>query len=330
MALCLGMALVACGAQATAPSRKDLPNSSSSLYPTPSLEPSSPVSASAPPPAVRPASPTSRPTSRAAPPALTPPHVMVIMEENHSIDQVIGNSQAPYINGLAKRYGMATNWSDISHPSLPNYLAYVSGSSWGNPADTTPQDATYSGFTVVDELSAAGFTWKAYMEDMPAPCDMTDQFSPGNYDVNHNPFLYFDRLRATPAQCNRDVPYSQLGADLASNRVPDFAWVSPNTIHDMHDGSVRQGDAWLQGMLPSVLASQWYQAGGIVIVTWDEGESTEQVATIVVSARTSPGTRLTAHGTIYGTLRTIEKIYRLPFLGTSADPANGDLLPLLH
>ncbi len=284
-------------------------------------------------PVVLPVNPTRRPAARPAPTprlARTSPHVLVIMEENHSIDQIIGSSQAPYINNLANRYGLAINWSNISHPSLPNYLAYVSGSSWGNPADTTPQDATYPGATVVDELSAAGFTWKAYMEDMPAPCDLTDQFGPGNYDVNHNPFIYFDRIRGTPGQCNRDVPYTQLGADLANGSFPDFVWVSPNTQHDMHDGSIQQGDAWLQGMLPSVLASPWYRAGGVVIVTWDEGDSTEQVATIVISAKTSPGARLTTHGTEYGTLRTLEKIYDLPFLGASADPANGDLLALLH
>jgi phosphatidylinositol-3-phosphatase len=258
------------------------------------------------------------------------PHVMVIMEENHSIDQIIGNSQAPYINSLANRYGLATDWSDVSHPSLPNYLAYISGSSWGNPADTTPQDATYSGASVTDELSGAGFTWKAYMEDMPTPCDLTDQFGPGNYDVNHNPFLYFNRIRANPSQCNRDVPYTQLGTDLANNTVPDLAWVSPNILHDMHDGTVQQGDVWVQGMLPTVLASPWYRAGGIIILTWDEGESTEQVATIVISAHTPPGARITSHGTEYGTLRTLEELYGVAFLGASADAANGDLLPLLH
>jgi phosphatidylinositol-3-phosphatase len=257
-------------------------------------------------------------------------HVMLIVEENHSVDQLIGNTQAPYINSLAARYGLATDWSDVGHPSLPNYLAYISGSVWGSPADTTPQDATYSGTTIVDELAGAGFTWKAYLEDMPTACDLTDQFGPGHYDVNHNPFLYFDQVRGNPAQCGRDVPYTQLATDLAANSAPDFAWVSPNTLHDMHDGTVQQGDAWLQGMLPAVLDSAWYGSGGVVIVTWDEGDTSEQVATIVISAHTSPGARLTTHGTEYGTLRTVEKLYGLGYIGASADAANGDLLTLLH
>jgi phosphatidylinositol-3-phosphatase len=257
-------------------------------------------------------------------------HVMVIMMENHSVDQIIGSSQAPYVNGLAASYGLATNWSDLSHPSLPNYLGYISGSTWGNPADTTPQDATYGGASLTDELSAAGRSWKAYMEDMPTTCDLTDQYGPGNYDVNHNPFMYFTRTRNNPSQCNRDVPYPQLHSDLANNTVPDFAWVSPNTLHDMHDGSIQAGDQWLQGMLPSVLASNWYRAGGVVILTWDEGETTEQVATIVISARTHQGARVTTHGTEYGTLRTIEQLFGVPFLGASADAANGDLQSLLR
>ncbi len=271
------------------------------------------------------------PSTRAASPAPgAHPHVMMVVMENHSIDQVIGTGQAPYIDSLAAHYGLATDWSDVGHPSLPNYLAYASGSAWGNPADTTPQDATYAGPSLVDELARAGFTWKAYMEDMPRACDLDDTFGPGHYDVNHNPFLYFDTVRADPAQCARDVPYAAMGTDLAAGTLPDFAWVSPNTEHDMHDGTVQQGDAWLHGMLPAVLGSAWYRDNGVVIVTWDEGESSEQVATIVISPHTTAGARLTSHGTEYGTLRTVEMLYGIAFLGASADAANGDLRPLLR
>ena len=57
---------------------------------------------------------------------------------------------------------------------------------------------------------------------MPHPCDLTDTFSPGDYDVNHNPFVYFDSIRHDPALCNRVVPFTRFGTDLRDNTAPDF------------------------------------------------------------------------------------------------------------
>jgi acid phosphatase len=253
---------------------------------------------------------------------------MVIVDENHSQQQVIGNAQMPYLNSLVTRYGLATRWNDLSHPSLPNYLGLISGSIQDNPSDTTPADRTYSGPTVVDQLARAGYGWRAYIQDMPHPCDLTDTFSPGDYDVNHNPFVYFDSIRHDPAQCDRVVPFTRFGTDLRDNTAPDFMWVAPNLINDMHDGNYAQGDDFLRRQIPLVLASRWYRTGGVIIITFDEGETTEQVATIVVSQHTQRGARLTTAGCHYGTLRAIEETYGLPLLGGAADPSSGDLRAL--
>jgi Phosphoesterase family len=264
----------------------------------------------------------------AATAAPSPPHVMVIVEENHSLQQIIGNTAAPYINGLATQYGLATGLSDVSHPSLPNYLGLTSGSIENNPQDTTPQASTYGGASLGSELSSAGLSWKAYIEDMPKPCDLTDDFGPANYDVNHNPFMYYSTIRTTPAECNSDVPFTQFATDLAANALPPFAWITPNLQHDMHDGSISTGDMWLSQQLPAILASPWYADGGTVILTWDEGETTEQVATLVISAKTPAGARDTASLTHYSTLKTIEELYGIPLLGGSATAT--DLAPLLN
>jgi acid phosphatase len=263
----------------------------------------------------------------APPPPTTTPHIMVIAEENHSYSEIVGNPSLPYINGLINQYGSATNWSALSHPSEPNYLGLVSGSIWDNPPDYTPQQETYAGPTVVDQLANAGIGWKAYMEDMRTACDLTDTYSPGYYDVNHNPFMYFDTIRNNPAQCNRDVPFTQFATDLANNTAPPFIFVSPNTMDDMHDGTYAQADSWLENTMSEVLASQWYAQGGIVIVTWDEGSSSNQVATIVV-AQNNAGKQLSAAGNHYGILRAIEEAYGLPLLGHAADTTVGDLTPL--
>jgi acid phosphatase len=254
---------------------------------------------------------------------------MVIVEENHSYDEVIGNPAMPFLNSLATTYGLATEYSGVSHPSEPNYLAMMSGSIWNNPQDTTPQDGRYPGPTLVDQLIAKGIGWKAYMEDMPTACDTSDNYGPGGYDVNHNPFMYFDSVRNSPAQCSRDVPFTHFANDLNSGSAPPFLFVAPNTTHDMHDGTYQQGDGWLSQQFAVILASSWYQQGGVVIVTFDEGETSDKVATIVVSAANHGG-RLATPTNHYGLLRGVEELYGLPLLGAAASSANGDLLPMLR
>jgi acid phosphatase len=103
--------------------------------------------------------------------------------------------------------------------------------------------------------------------------------------------------------------------------------VTPNLIHDMHDGTDADADTWLQNTMSEVFASQWYAQGGIVIITWDEGETSDQIATIVVAANDA-GQRLGTYGNHYGMLRAIEEAYGLPLLGHAADSTVGDLTPL--
>ncbi len=260
----------------------------------------------------------------------TAPHVMVIVEENHSYDQVIGNPDMPFLNSLAHSYALATDYTGVAHPSEPNYLAMISGSVWDQPADRTPQDGVYDGTTLVDQLAAHGVGWKAYLEDMPRRCDLVDTYSPGSYDVNHNPFMYFRSIRTSPQQCNRDVPFTEFAQDLSSGTAPPFIFVAPNTQHDMHDGTPAQADAWLSQQLRAVQASRWYRQGGVVVITFDEGETTEQVATVVVSAADRNAGHFTAATNHFGLLHGLEATYGLPLLRQAADPANGNLAPLLQ
>lgn len=258
------------------------------------------------------------------------PHIMIIVEENHSSDEVIGNSSMPFFNSLASDYGLATDYTDVSHPSEPNYLAMISGSVWDDPQDRTPQDDVYNGSTLVDQLAARGIGWKAYLEDMPRACDRPDTYGPGRYDVNHNPFMYFQGIRDSEEQCARDVPFSQFGPDLSTGSAPPFLFVAPNTEHDMHDGTPAQADAWLKQQLDLVMTSDWYRRGGVVVVTFDEGETSEQVPTVVVSQADRGIARLRTPVNHFGLLRGIEERYGLPLLRAAADPRNGDLSPLLR
>ena len=220
--------------------------------------------------------------------AVTPPHVLIVLMENHSYGQIVGSSSAPFINAQVAANGSVST-TDLSHPSEPNYLGLTSGSIYNNPQDLTPPSNHYPGPQFTDELATAGISWKAYMQDMPVACDLTDTFGPGGYDVNHNPFMYYDSVRGNAAQCNRVVPYPQLTTDLNAGTAPSFIWVSPNLTFDMHDGTIGQGDTFLSGLVAQVKASTWWTGtpGSRIVITWDEGATTEQVLTLVIgSART--------------------------------------------
>jgi PKD repeat protein len=257
--------------------------------------------------------------------ATTPPHVLMVVMENTSYEQIVGNSQMPFVNAQVAANGSVST-TDLSHPSEPNYLGMTSGSIYNNPQDLTPQDQTYPGPQFTDQLATAGIAWKAYMEDMPVACDLTDQFGPGNYDVNHDPFMYYNSVRTNAAQCNRVVPYPQLTTDLNSVTAPSFIWVTPNLINDMHDGTPAQGDAFLQGLVTQVRASSWWTSGSRIVITWDEGVSTEQVLTLVIGS--AHGTAATG-GSEFGNLRGLEEAYGVGLLGHAADTNVGDILPLL-
>src|SRR5215469_710301 len=151
-------------------------------------------------------------------------HVIWIMMENHSYNTIIGSSQAPYINSVAKECGLATNYHNVSHPSLPNYIAVTSG-----PGCTTTSRSIF----------AQGESWKAYEESMPSNCDKSNS---GEYAVRHDPPPYYTTLSGCST---KDVPYSQLATDLAANALPAFSFITPNLIDDMHDGTVADGDKWL-------------------------------------------------------------------------------------
>jgi hypothetical protein len=269
------------------------------------------------------------------------PHVMVIVMENQEYGDVIGSSSAPYVNKLASQYGLATNYHARTHPSLPNYIDLIAGSTMGITSDCT--DCSVEGNTLVDQLASKNIHWTAYMGGMPTTCFPGADYPPGTgegYAKKHNPFLYFDHLRTDTSACQNVVPESQLADDLRAGKAAPFLWASPSLCDDGHSGrcGLPSADGWLSKNLPMVLASSWYGNGGIVIVTWDEGSSESaccggahggHIATLVISKAVKPGSRLDTPVDHTGTLRTIEALYGLSYLRTAADPQGGDLMPLL-
>ena len=295
-------------------------------------------------------SPPASPTTTTSTPASTAttgsaqPHVMIVVLENKEYDDVVGNSAAPYFNKLATQFGLATDYHARTHPSLPNYIDLIAGSTLNISSDCTDCTAD-DGDTIVDQLAKQDIHWTAYMGGMPSTCFQGAEYPGGTttgYAKKHNPFLYFDHLRSDPSACQNVVPESRLKGDLGGGRATSFMWVSPNLCDDGHntdDGcGLGASDRWLANDLPAVLASSWYAQGGIVIVTFDEGSSDSaccggahggRVATLVISASTKAGAREDTPVDHAGTLRTIEALYGLAYLRTAADPQSGDLMALL-
>jgi acid phosphatase len=250
-------------------------------------------------------------------------HVFVIVMENHEYDEIIGSSSAPYINGLAKQYGLATQYFAVTHPSLPNYLSLTGASTFGITDDC--ENCFVNQTNLADQIEASGRTWRAYMESMPSPCYVADS---GNYGMWHNPWIYYNDIRTNATRCNADVvPYTQFATDLASSHVPNYMWVTPNLCSDMHDCSISTGDTWLSKQVPQILASSAFLSGGVLFITWDEGNTDlgcctdaagGKVATLVISPMTSAGFTSSIAEDHYSMVRTIEDAWGMPELNNAS------------
>src|SRR2546427_8493336 len=231
-------------------------------------------------------------------PAPAPKHVFVIVLENTPYQLAM---RQRYIAGLARQYAVATNYSEISNPSLPNYLAMTSGSTWGISDD---EFHTLPAAGPGKQLSPAGISWKAYMEGFTGDCFS----SPYPYALKHNPFAYYGGV------CPPNVvPMTDLTTDLNGD-TPLLSWITPGMCNDGHDCGVARADRWLSQMVPQITSSTAWNQGGVLFITWDEsGAGDGRVALLVVA----PGLhgQLTMPLDHYSLLATIADRLRVPRLG---------------
>jgi phosphatidylinositol-3-phosphatase len=239
---------------------------------------------------------------------------VAIVFENKEYASVLGNRAAPTFNSYARRYANLTRYYGVTHPSLPNYLALVSGSTQGITSNCT--ECTVDAPNLADTLEDVGRSWKTYAQGLPSP-GFTGA-THGRYAKKHNPFLYFENVAFSEARRNRVVPLSRLGADLRAKSLPDYALIVPDLCNSMHDCSVATGDAWLRRIAPRLLKL----GKTAVFVLFDEGVSTVRGGghppALVLGTAVRPGSTYRAVTNHYGALRTIEQAWNLPRLGRSA------------
>jgi hypothetical protein len=253
--------------------------------------------------------------------------------ENKEQGLVLGNRDAPYLTRLARRGGLAVNSFGVRHPSLPNYIALVSGSTQGITDDCT--DCTANGPNLADQLEHAHRSWGAYLEGLPKPC--ARPASTGRYAKKHDPFAYDDAIAANPRRCARRVPLSRLAGDVRRDRLPDLALITPDLCHDTHDCPVADGDRFLADLVPGLLPA--LGPHGYLVVTYDEGITSAgccggsrggRIATVVAGPDVRRGARMTRPIDHYGVLASIEDSFGLPHLGAAADARHGTLAPLFR
>ncbi len=268
---------------------------------------------------------------------------MVIMMENETYSSVIGNGALPFLNGtLASHYLVLQQAFAVSHPSLPNYLDVLSGSTWGVSSDCSPGPGCQGGTSLPNQLDQAGISWAGYMESMPVAgytggdTGGADGYGNQLYAQHHNPFVYFPSLAGELS--THVKPLTSMVGDLDSPNPPDFVWVTPNMLDDMHDGPLATGDTWLSQQIPTIQASPWYREGGVILVLWDEGQDSDTSGLAGGDGGHVPGIVIsqTSYGRApdptpvddTGILRSIEQAYGLTYLNGAADPAHGSLVGL--
>ena len=258
-------------------------------------------------------------------------HVFVVVEENQSYEDVIGNTaDMPYLNTLATNYGVATNYYANTHPSLNNYFYLTAGRAGTRApwvrllADEFPGEV--GGDNIASVLTANHRTWKAYLESIPRAGYIGDDR--GLYVKRHNPFAYFQSVRhgssaGEASQRANIVPFDQFVIDSQTNNLPDYSFVAPNLYNDAHNNPVtkklaacgdhlalQQSDTWLKNNMAPLIDSPMFQRGGLLIIVFDEAcengphedwrydpkhrevRGGGHVAAVVVSSLTPSGTKV--------------------------------------
>ena len=261
-------------------------------------------------------------------------HVFILVEENHSYSSVIGSSAMPYLNSLASRYGLATNYFANTQPSIGDYFWLTTGQVITNDSNFT---GTVSADNIVRQLVAAGKTWKSYAESLPSVgYTGTDQYP---YVKRHNPFAYFTDVINSPAQTSKLVPFSQLATDLSNNQLPNYSFIIPNQFNNAHDCPPNQpsctdadklaaADNWLSTNIAPLIASPVFQQDGLLVIVFDESFDSDtaggggHVPAIVISPRVKPGYRSTTFYQHQSVLRMTAEA-----LGLTSFPGAGSTAP---
>jgi hypothetical protein len=251
----------------------------------------------------------------APPTPVVPPfaHVVVVVFENKDAGQV-NSRTAPALTSLGRRYARFLDYRGITHPSLPNYIAMVSGSTQGITTNCTA--CTVAAPSLADSIERSGRTWKVYAEGLPR-AGWTGARR-GAYVKRHVPFLYFRDVVRSPRRRLRIAPLSSLSLDRERGVLPHLVYVVPDLCHDMHDCSVSTGDRWLRAFVQPFLRLP----NTVVFVLFDESDpaspGTARIPAYALGTAVRLGSVFRGRSDHYGWLRTVGEAWGLEHLGAAS------------
>lgn len=203
-------------------------------------------------------------------------HVYIVAEENHSYEHLVGSADMPYLNSLINQNGLATQFYANQHSSLPNYFWVTSGQPITEDNETT---LTFDVDNIVRRVMQRGLTYKSYAQSLPY-AGYAGLYSGDAYLKRHAPLPYYSDMGNSPTEMLKHVPIDQLSKDIASGNLPNFAFITPDSQHDMHDcpttesACEQQADQFLKQYIAPLLARPEFQPGGdgLLIIWADEAD----------------------------------------------------------
>jgi len=234
-------------------------------------------------------------------------HIVIVIEENHAKQQIMGNHSAPYINSLMNQGANLINYHAIEHPSQPNYLDLFSGSNQGVTDDALPK-TKFSTDNLASELNEKKLTFVGYSEDLPS-IGFNGEINK-DYARKHNPWANFTNV---PNKANQ--PLEKFPTNFS--KLPTVSFIIPNLQNDMHDGTIKQGDQWLKKHIGAYV--KWAKKNNsLLIVTWDEDDFSHnnKIPTVLVGPMVKKG-QFNENLNHFNLLHTIEDIYGLKHAGAN-------------
>ncbi|CAN5680702.1 phosphatidylinositol-3-phosphatase [soil metagenome] len=238
-------------------------------------------------------------------------HVVVVIEENNSYEQIVSNPEAPYLNHLRARGASFTHIRGETHPSQPNYLYLFSGDNQGI-TDNTPPTQKIDAENLGGDLFAAGLKFKGFSQSLPI--DGFEGNVSGAYERKHNPWVNFSDVPSGSNLRFERFPQDSNGY----KKLPTISFVVPDEDHNMHDGPISTADTWIRDNVLDY-ANWAVKHNSLLIITWDESDDQfgNRIPTFFIGANVAPGRY---HNSLnhLNVLRTLQDMYDLPPTGASA------------
>ena len=252
--------------------------------------------------------------------------VFIVVLENTSANDAV---KTDYLGKTVKPAGAYLNqFFAITHPSEPNYLAMVGGSTFGITDDN---NHTIDAQSIADLLEAKGKTWRAYAEGYPGtPTSCFLGATKGKYARKHVPFLSFKNISTNTARCANVVNSNQLQSDIDHGTLADYSMFVPNLDDDGHDQDVNYASKWFKTAFASRLADPNFMRDLLLVVTFDEDDkhNGNHIYTLLYGDPVTTGAQSENHYDFYSLLRTIEDTWGLGTLGTADGTADETATPI--